>query len=288
MNTKVGIIGYPIRHSISPIFQQAAFNHFNLETSYEIWETTSQQLPERLSYSRNDDVLGFNVTIPYKEQVLHLLDDITPEALIIGAVNTVANVNGFLRGYNTDTTGFIRALKEKGDFEPKGKTALVLGAGGSARAVCFGLHNSGVTSIIIANRTLNRAIELADHFQNHLQANIVPILLTPKELNKLLSAPNSPDLIVNCTSLGMTGGPNPLGSPLGDIEPSQSTFLADLVYNPIETPFLQMATKSHARSLGGIPMLIYQGAEAFHIWTGKTPPLEILFSAVRTAMDDLS
>ena len=288
MNTRVGIIGYPIRHSISPAFQQAAFDYFNLKTSYEIWETTAKQLPARISESRNNDVLGFNVTVPYKEQVVSLIDGITPEALVIGAVNTVVNVNGYLRGYNTDATGFIRALKEKAKFEPKGKSALILGAGGSARAICFGLHNSGAASIMVANRTLKRAIELADHFQNHLQTTIMPMRLESNELFKVLSSPNPPDLIVNCTSLGMTGGPNPLVSPLGNVEIPKSTLLFDLVYNPRETPFLRTAKYVQAPSLGGISMLVYQGANAFYIWTGKTAPLEILFSAAEVAMEQRS
>lgn len=277
----LGILGYPLKHSLSPAFQQAALDYYCLEVRYEAWETHPRDLAARVRQLRAKEVLGFNVTVPHKEAVCSLLDQLVPEAARIGAVNTVLNQEGRLTGLNTDVYGFIRALKEDGAFDPKGKRALILGAGGSAKAVAPALAREGVAAITIANRTLERAEALAKLVRGLGRVEVRAIALQRESLRQ---AAQGTDLIVNCTSLGMRHGPADGQSPLPwDLIPA-NCLVYDLVYNPPETPLLLEAKRAGARTLGGLPMLIYQGAAAFKLWTGKEPPLEVMFAAARKAL----
>ena len=161
MTKTVGLIGNKLKHSISPQFQQAAFDYLGLDISYEVWETAKDELPGVVEGIRDASKLGANVTIPYKEAMLPLLNDVDSDARRIGAVNTIVNRGGKLTGYNTDRSGFLRALREDGGFSPRNKRAVLLGAGGVARAVGFALVDAGVKSLVILNRTQARGEALA-------------------------------------------------------------------------------------------------------------------------------
>ena len=166
MTQLAGIFGYPLAHSLSPAFQQAAFNHYGLDVRYLAWETPPEGLADEVAKLRSGDFIGANVTIPHKESVMALLDEVDPLAQSIGAVNTIVKTAGRLVGHNTDAQGFMRELKEDGGFEPAGKRVLLLGAGGAARAAAFALCREGVASITIANRNVSRAEALAEALHN--------------------------------------------------------------------------------------------------------------------------
>ena len=280
MTRTVAILGYPLGHSLSPIFQQAAFDYYSMDLRYEAWQTHPDNLEEAVLRLRGPEALGANVTVPHKETITSYLDRIDDWARSIGAVNTVVNQNGMLSGYNTDTQGFLRALKEEAAFEPLGKTVLLLGAGGSARAIAFALRQEQVGFITIANRTLERAQALARDLGSEIP-HVEAIALSQEALAEVVSRA---DLIVNCTSLGMKHGPGESQTPLkADILP-RDVLVYDLVYNPPETPLLGEAKKAGARTLGGLPMLVHQGAASFRLWTGKEPPVEVMMKAAREGL----
>lgn len=279
MTTRVGIIGYPLGHSVSPAFQQAAFDSLGLDVRYEVWATPPDGLAERMGALRSQDVLGANVTVPYKEDVLPYLDELDGAAKRIGAVNTIVHRGGRLLGYNTDAEGFLRALAEVG-FSPRGKQAIILGAGGSARAVGDALASAGAAGLLLLNRTVSRATEVAEALS--ARGVLVEVRRWPPGARE--ESPRSPDLLVNCTPYGMKGGDLDGQAPnvAGLIAPS--TLVYDLVYNPPETPLIRLAKKQGARTLGGLAMLVHQGAAAFRLWTGKEAPVDVMFRAARAAL----
>lgn len=280
MTRLAGIFGYPLAHSLSPAFQQAAFNHYGLDARYLAWETPPDALAAEVAKLRGGDFIGANVTIPHKQAVMALLDEVDPLAEAIGAVNTIVKRGGRLVGYNTDAHGFMRALKEDAAFEPSGRRALLLGAGGAARAAAFALCQEGVASLAIANRTLARAEALAADLSAD-GASVSAIAADDAALN--YAALNA-DLIVNSTSVGMRHGGAEGQTPLaGGLIPHDAVAL-DMVYNPQHTPLLAAARSAGARAVGGMPMLIYQGAAAFEMWTGRVAPVEAMFAAGNVAL----
>ena len=280
MTRLAGIFGYPLAHSLSPAFQQAAFNHYGLDARYLAWETPLDALAAEVAKLRGGDFIGANVTIPHKQAVMALLDEVDPLAAAIGAVNTIVKRGGRLVGYNTDAHGFMRALKEDAAFEPSGRRALLLGAGGAARAAAFALCQEGVASLAIANRTLERAVALAAD----LSADGASINAIATDDAALHDAALNADLIVNSTSVGMRHGGAEGQTPLaGGLIPHDAVAL-DMVYNPQHTPLLAAARSAGARAVGGMPMLIYQGAAAFEMWTGRVAPVEAMFAAGNVAL----
>ena len=280
MTQLVGIFGYPLTHSISPAFQQAAFDYHSLPVRYHAWPTPPEQLGDEVNRLRDDEYLGANVTVPHKEQVIAHLDDIDSWASLVGAVNTIVREGRRLVGYNTDAYGFVKSLREMGKFEPEGKRVLLLGAGGAARAAAFGLAKENVASLTIANRTVERAQSLVDDVRGSAR-DVEAIALADAALERAVA---SADLIVNSTSIGMRHGPAEGETPLqGQLIPS-GALVYDMVYNPAETPLIAQARNTHARTLGGLPMLIYQGAAAFERWTGRDAPIEVMFRAGEKAL----
>lgn len=277
---RLGIIGYPIRHSLSPVFQQAALDHYSLDSTYEAWEVEPGQLAEFVRSLRSPDVLGINVTGPHKEAVISLLDEVDDWATTAGAVNTIVNHAGRLTGHNTDGTGFLRALEEHGRLSPEGRSVLIMGAGGSAKGVSLALARRGASRITIANRSLDRARLLAGLVAEHgPDSKAIPLLD-----EELAQATAESDLIVNCTTVGMKHGPAEGTSPLSARYIPARALVYDLVYNPPETPLLREAAMAGASVLGGLPMLVYQGAASFEHWTGKDAPLEVMMDAARAAL----
>ena len=280
MTTKLGIIGYPIGHSISPVFQQAALDHCGIDGAYQAYQVAPDSLAEFFQGLRQPDFLGINVTVPHKEAVIPYLDEVDDWATAAGAVNTIVNRDGRLSGHNTDGSGFLRALKDGADFYPEDSRVLVLGAGGAARGVILALVRDGIADLTVANRTLERAQRLADLAQSDgISSRAIP--LSGQELT---DAAANADLIVNCTTIGMSHGPDEAGSPLSHSQIPSTALVNDLVYNPLETPLLREAERAGAGVLGGIHMLVYQGAASFEMWTGKDAPVDVMLAAATKAM----
>ena len=280
MTSKLGIIGYPIGHSISPIFQQAALDSCGIAATYRAYEVAPEEVGPFLEGLRSPDTYGINVTVPHKETVIAHLDEVDDWAARAGAVNTIVNRNGRLTGHNTDGLGFLTALRQAGGFEPRGRRVLLLGAGGAARGVVLALAQEQVDRIDIANRTLARAQQLSELVRaNGIDSNAIP-LAGPE----LAAQATGADLIVNCTTIGMSHGPDEAGAPLTAAQIPQTSLVYDLVYNPLETPLLVEAAKAGAASLGGIQMLVYQGAASFEMWTGRPAPIAVMLEAATQAM----
>jgi shikimate dehydrogenase len=286
MTKFVGLIGHKLKHSISPQFQQAAFDYLGLDIRYELWDTDKDELPNVVEGIRKPSKLGANVTIPYKEAVLLLLDKVDQLARRIGAVNTIVKVkrDDKLVGYNTDAGGFIRALEEDGGFDPKGKRAVLIGAGGAARAVSFALTDAGVRSLVILNRSIERGKELAMDLKWDLKVSDTEVIALSWKDGRTLTALSECDLLVNCTSVGMKNSASEGKSPLSMGLIPKRALIYDVVYNPIETPLIAAAKRAGARTLGGLPMLVYQGAASFKLWTGEEAPIDIMMRAAKRAL----
>jgi shikimate dehydrogenase len=275
---RCGVIGYPLAHSISPRFQQPAFDDLGLDVSYRAYETPPAELPAFFAGLREGNWLGCNVTIPHKRAVLDLVDTVSDEARLIGAVNTVVKEpDGRLSGHNTDAAGFLKALTEDAGFDPRDGGAVLLGAGGAALAVAVALLRAGAARLWIANRTAARADALVEALGRHFAPT--PLNAIPLHGDALAQALAETRLVVNCTSLGMAHGPDPQGLPipadqLSRLGPGKMVY--DLVYNPSLTPLLRAAAARGAGTQPGLPMLIYQGALAFQLWTSRPAPVAIM------------
>jgi shikimate dehydrogenase len=274
----IGLIGYPVRHSISPYFQQAALDYYQLDIRYQAWETAPQKLEATIAKLREPQNLGANVTVPHKEAVLPLLDEVDELASLIGAVNTIVKKDNKLWGFNTDAHGFLQALHKEGHFNPEGKRVVILGAGGVARAVCFALMREKANSVLILNRTLVRAKALADSLRSHMAEIGLKTEVTTLPWQSLTSGGTFDrcHLIVNCTSVGMKDNSQEGQSPLSLEVIPRGILVYDLVYNPCPTPLLQLAQKAGANILDGLSMLVYQGVASFELWTGKEAPVDIM------------
>jgi shikimate dehydrogenase len=282
----ISLIGYPLKHSVSPDFQQAALDYCNLDMRYEAWELKADDLPSAIDRLRQPRNLGANITVPYKETIIGLLDRIDDFAGLVGAVNTVVNTDGRLTGFNTDATGFLKALREDAGFEPSNKKVLILGAGGAARAVSFSLLREKVGALIIANRSLSKAESLADALAKHAthsksRAEIAAVPLPSANLEKVIG---QCQLIVNSTTIGMKHSSDERQSPLRERLIPRDALVYDLVYNPSQTPLLRLAKAAGAKTIGGLHMLVYQGAASFKLWTGREAPLDIMLLAARKAL----
>ncbi len=288
MTKFIGLIGYPLKHSISPYFQQAALDYYQLDIRYEAWETSPEELETTVVKLRETQNLGANVTVPYKEAVLPLLDGVDDLARMIGAVNTIVKKDDRLVGFNTDAHGFIEALRREGHFDPEGKRVIVLGAGGVARAVCFALVQKKVGSLAITDGIFERARALAENLacnikeaspgSKDLQPDVTEFLW--QRLKSAITFDNC-DLIVHCTTIGMKHSPQEGQSPLSIEVIPRDVLVYDLVYNPHPTPLLQLAQKAGANILGGLPMLVCQGAASFELWMGKKAPIDIMLNKAK-------
>ncbi len=277
--SNIGIIGYPLGHTLSPVFQNAALRHHGIDEEFQAWPVHPDDLIEKVDTFRADSFLACCVTLPHKQAVIPLVDELADTAKAVGAVNWIVNNDGRLIGHNTDSPGFLRALTELGKFDPSGKSALVFGAGGAARAIVHALKSAGVDSMTIANRTLSRARQLADSFSDE-SLKIGTAELSHDALADI--APNA-DLLVNTTSIGMAGGPAPGDSPISSQLIAPNTVAYDAVYAPPMTPFLREVDKAGGSTLGGSTMLLLQGAVGFELATGKSAPVDVMFTAVRQA-----
>ena len=288
MSRYIGLIGYPLKHSISPHFQQAALDYYHLDIRYRAWETVPAQLQDIVNDLRKPQNFGANVTVPYKEAVLPLLDEVDDLASSIGAVNTIVKKDDRLLGFNTDAYGFIEALDKEGHFDPKRKRVVILGAGGVARAVCFVLVQRKIASLAITDGISERAGALAENLVKHIEGSspsskdLKPVV-TAFQWQSLSSAKilDNCDLIVHCTTIGMKDSSQEGQSPLSLELIPRGVLVYDVVYNPWLTPLLRLAQKAGANILGGLPMLVYQGAASFKLWTGREAPVDIMFNKAK-------
>jgi len=288
MTKYIGLIGYPLKHSISPHFQQAALDYYQLDIRYEAWETSPEKLHDIVDNLRKPQNLGANVTVPYKEAALPLLDEVNDLASSIGAVNTIVKKDDRLLGFNTDAYGFIEALHKEGHFEPEGKRVVILGAGGVARAVGFALVQRKIASLAITDGIFERASALAENLVGHIEeaspgSKDSEPSISAFEWQNLGSARTfvECDLIVHCTTIGMKDSPQEGQSPLSPEVIPKNVLVYDVVYNPWLTPLLRLAQRAGANILGGLPMLVYQGAASFKLWTGKEAPVDIMFNKAK-------
>ena len=269
----VGVWGHPVGHSRSPAMQNAALAALGLDWVYVPFDVAPAHLPAAVAGLRALNLVGINVTVPHKEAVLPLLDVVDEDARRIGSVNTIHNVGGVLYGSSTDGPGFLRSLEDLGESADD-RRALLLGAGGSARAVAFALAGRGAR-VQIANRTEARARELADRV-NEFRPGAASVVGWGGEADDF-------DLLVNTTSLGMTPQEDALPVlPPGPLRPDVCVF--DLVYAPPETRLLRLARAAGCRAANGLKMLVAQGALSLGLWTGvawERLPLGIMEEAAR-------
>jgi shikimate dehydrogenase len=271
----LGLIGYPLGHSLSPKIHTAALKACGLEGDYSLFPIHpdgKQGLKNLLARVHAGEITGLNVTIPHKQNAIPLLDELTDTAKSIGAVNTIYLRENKLIGHNTDAQGFLtdlnRFIDKRQPQIANRKSAIILGAGGSARAVVYALVNDG-WNVTLAARRIEQAKQLADSFMHH---ELHIMTFTDLRLSTF-------DLIVNTTSVGMT--PNVDQSPLPENSSlSQHTMIYDLVYNPLETKLVKDARAQGLSATTGLGMLIEQAALAFEIWTGRNPPRNILYASV--------
>lgn len=277
-----------MKHSISPQLQQAAFDHLGLDVRYEIWDTGEGDLPAAVEGLRQPSKLGANVTIPYKEVVPALLDEVDSNAAAIGAVNTIVNRSGRLVGYNTDSSGFMKALEKEGGFNPAGKRAVLLGAGGVARAAGYALISAGVKELAITDIVAEKMHGLVADLERSQADGREPfseIVALYGDAPRYEDIVSGCDLLVNCTPIGMkhstTEGRSPVEAGLIPVR----ALVYDLVYNPLETELMKEAREIGARTLGGLSMLVYQGAAAFELWTDREAAVDIMMRVARGALD---
>lgn len=279
----LGVIGYPLKESLSPVFQQAALDYLKLPHRYEAWATPPDGLRTRVTGLRAPTVLGANVTIPHKEAVVPMLDGVDELSRKVGAVNTIVNSDGGLYGHNTDVEGSLRALREDGGFDPAGKRAVVAGAGGAARALVVALIEAKAASVVVINRTYSRAAKLVEDVS--ALAGDTEVKALPEIFTSWTAAAVGCDLLVNCTSLGSAGTGETGESPVPAEAIHSGALVYDIIYRPLETTLMKVAKERGARVLGGLPMLIYQGAASFKLWTGLDAPVDVMFAAARRALE---
>ncbi len=271
------ILGHPIRHTISPPMHNAAFEILGIDARYSALDVAPADLKAAIDRLREPDVLGANVTVPHKQAVMALLDEVSDEAAAIGAVNTVVNRDGRLCGYNTDAPGFLMGLAEAG-FEPRGARAALIGAGGAARAIASALIGSGIGELFILNRNSQRAVELARDLVVHFGArSIWGLPLSPGHIEDQI--PHC-ELLVNATTVGMHGEASPI--PAEMLRPTM--LVVDIIYNPPRTELLAVAESAGARTQNGLPMLVYQAAAAFELWTAQPASIPAMRSAAQAAL----
>ena len=270
----VGVIGWPLEHTLSPVIHSAAFRQLDLDWVYLAWAVEPDVLGDAIGGLRALGALGANVTMPHKESVMAHLDELSGDARTVGAVNTIQRIGSTLVGHNTDVDGFRRFLEGDAGIDPSGMRVLVLGAGGAARAVVRALDGLGVTEIAVAARDVakgSKLIELAAHATG-----------SAVSWDDVASSAAGYDMVVNATPLG-TGA----GDPLPNVEWGPGRIVIDLVYDPPSTALVERARAAGAHAWGGIGMLVHQAAASFGIWTGQDPPLETMSAAALHAIGGL-
>ncbi|TYO99936.1 shikimate dehydrogenase [Geothermobacter ehrlichii] len=278
--TVLGIFGDPVSHSLSPVMQNEALRQAGFDAIYVPFHVPAARLPQAVDAIAALGLRGVNVTIPHKEAVCTLLDELDDEAELIGAVNTVVNEDGRLKGFNTDGAGLVRSLREDLAFDPRGRRVLLLGAGGAARAAIVALARAGCVHIDLVNRTRSRAEELRFRFQSRFSGTQIATHALDDSLRSLL--PDS-DLVVNTTSIGLRGeafADFPWDAVSGRLS------LYDMVYRPGGTPLVNQARRLGVRAVDGLGMLAAQGELSFCLWMGRMPPSGVMKRRLLAEIDD--
>ena len=262
------VVANPIKHSISPFIHNSAFEATNTNGVYLAWEVDATELAETVANIRRYQMYGINLSMPYKEQVIAYLDQLSEEACLIGAVNTVVNREGTLIGYNTDGKGFFKSLPS---FKISRKKLVLLGAGGAAKAILTQAILDGVSqiSVFVRSSSMEKTRPYLEKIQNATGFRVD--LFALEDVQELQDSITQADLLVNATSVGMDGSSQPI--PTSIVLP-EKLMVADVIYQPFETPFLKWARSQGNHAFNGLGMLLYQAAEAFELWTGKEMPTD--------------
>lgn len=268
-----GIMGDPVEHSLSPPMHNAAFLKLSLDNVYVPFHVKKNDLQSAISGAASMGIKGLNVTIPHKTEVIKYLDYIDPTAKLIGAVNTIKFDENGIKGYNTDGRGAVKAIEEFVDI--KNKKVIILGAGGAARAISFQMLLEGAGSILIANRTVEKAVKIREDITEKLNADVKAVGLDSDLEEQLENA----DILVNATPIGMYPHVNQKPLVTADMM-HEGLVVNDVIYNPLKTGLLKEAEKAGAKGVSGAKMLIYQGVESFRIWTGIEPPVKVFEEAL--------
>ena len=269
------VVANPIKHSISPFIHNSAFEATNTNGVYLAWEVDATELAETVANIRRYQMYGINLSMPYKEQVIPYLDQLSEEVCLIGAVNTVVNREGTLIGYNTDGKGFFKSLPS---FKISRKRLVLLGAGGAAKAILAQAILDGVSqiSVFVRSSSMEKTRPYLEKIQNTTGFRVD--LLALEDVQELQDSITQADLLVNATSVGMDGFSQPI--PTSIILP-EKLLVADVIYQPFETPFLKWAKNQGNQSINGLGMLLYQAAEAFELWTGKEMPTDQIWELLK-------
>ena len=269
------VVANPIKHSISPFIHNSAFEATNTNGVYLAWEVDAAELAETVANIRRYQMYGINLSMPYKEQVIPYLDQLSEEACLIGAVNTVVNREGTLIGYNTDGKGFFKSLPS---FKISRKRLVLLGAGGAAKAILAQAILDGVSqiSIFVRSSSIEKTRPYLEKIQNATGFRVD--LFALEDVQDLQDSITQADLLVNATSVGMDGSSQPI--PTSIVLP-EKLMVADVIYQPFETPFLKWARNQGNQSINGLGMLLYQAAEAFELWTGKEMPTDQIWELLK-------
>ena len=269
------VVANPIKHSISPFIHNSAFEATNTNGVYLAWEVDEAELAETVANIRRYQMYGINLSMPYKEQVIPYLDRLSEEACLIGAVNTVVNREGTLIGYNTDGKGFFKSLPS---FKISRKKLVLLGAGGAAKAILAQAILDGVSqiSVFVRSSSMEKTRPYLEKIQNATGFRVD--LFALEDVQDLQDSITQADLLVNATSVGMDGSSQPI--PTSIVLP-EKLLVADVIYQPFETPFLKWARNQGNQSINGLGMLLYQAAEAFELWTGKEMPTDQIWELLK-------
>ena len=268
------VVANPIKHSISPFIHNRAFEATHTNGVYLAWEIEGTDLAETVANIRRYQMFGINLSMPYKEQVIPYLDQLSEAARLIGAVNTVVNREGTLIGYNTDGKGFFKSLPS---FKISGKRMVLLGAGGAAKAILAQAILDGVSqvSVFVRSGSIEKTRPYLEKLQN--ETGFKADLFALEDVSELQERIAESDLLVNATSVGMDGQSSPV---LESINLPETILVADIIYQPFETPFLKWARSQGNSAVNGLGMLLYQAAEAFQLWTGKEMPTEEIWQSL--------
>ena len=281
LNKFAGIIGYPLSHTLSPSMHNFIYQKLGIDVEYKKWEISPNNLKSHIEKINNENFIGANITVPYKEKIVPLLDEIRNEAKFTGAVNTIVKNNNKLIGYNTDVYGIEQTLDIK-LMNDVINNAVIFGAGGAAKAALFVLLQRGLNNLTIVNRTKSNALKMISKFNN---ANCDQTIITLNEKSQIKSACLSADLIINTTILGMKN------SGYEDISPIDSTFIDsnsvifDMVYNPTKTPLIKIALERNANIIEGLNMLVYQAIKSIELWTGIRPSFDDMYSKCKEILE---
>ena len=266
----VGVIGNPVKHSLSPVILNAAFREAKINWVYTAFETPEEKLADAIGGIRALGIAGLSVTMPHKAKVCSLLDEISDSAQTLNAVNCIVNNAGKLEGHNTDGDGFLDAVKHDAGLDVAGKKVLVVGSGGSARSIIHSLGKAGAAEIAVINRTKKKALDALE------LAGPVGRYVEETEISEVVSEAN---LVINATPIGMLDTGDTASFPIEPNLFSKGQLAIDLIYHPISTPWMEALRDLEVEAHGGLSMLIFQAARAFKLWTGKEAPVDAMRKA---------